>query len=181
MGMGFVTVGAIQRWGISDSIVAGFTAAFLIGQTAGNLSLGFLADKRGHMLSLEIGAFITFLAFLIAWLAPSEEWFYLVFFLLGINPAVTLVSGMMVVFEFSPPEKRPTYTGLTNTSVGVASMLGPLIGAALALLGYNWLFMVSAILSLLALVGFRWWVNEPRFAQAVPVELESTPDKVMKL
>jgi MFS family permease len=181
MGMGFVTVAAIQRWGISDSIVAGYTVAFLMGQTAGNLILGVLADKRGHMISLEIGAFITFLAFTIAWLAPTEQWFYLVFFLLGINTAATLVSGIMVVFEFSPPEKRPTYTGLTNTSVGVASMLGPLLGAALALLGYSWLFMASAILSLLALLGFHWWVREPRFAHVAPVETKSTPDKRMRL
>ncbi len=181
MGMGFVTVAAIQRWGISDSMVAGFTAAFLIGQTAGNLSLGFLADKRGHMVSLEIGTFITFLAFTIAWLAPTEQWYYLVFFLLGVNPAATLVSGMMVVFEFSRPEKRPTYIGLTNTSVGIASMLGPLIGAALALLGYSWLFMISAVLSLIALVGFRWWVKEPRFAQVAALETESAPDKAIRL
>ena len=181
MGMGFVTVAAIQRWGISDSMVAGFTAAFLFGQTVGNLVLGFLADRRGHMISLEIGAFITFLAFTIAWLAPTEQWFFLVFFLLGINLAATLVSGLMVVFEFSPPEKRPTYTGLTNTSVGVASMLGPLIGAILALLGYNWLFMVSALLSMLALLGFHWWVKDPRFIQMTQVETISTPDKPLRL
>ena len=133
------------------------------------------------MISLEIGAFITFLAFTIAWLAPTEQWFFLVFFLLGINLAATLVSGLMVVFEFSPPEKRPTYTGLTNTSVGVASMLGPLIGAILALLGYNWLFMVSALLSMLALLGFHWWVKDPRFIQMTQVETISTPDKPLLL
>lgn len=175
MGFGFVTVAAIQRWGTSDSTVAGFTAAFLIGQMAGNLGVGILADKRGHLVSLEIGALFTFLAFALAWQAPSEEWFFLVFFLLGINVSATVVSGIMVVLEFSAPEKRPTYIGLTNTSVGVASMFGPLLGAWLALLGYSWLFLASALLSLLALIGFHWWVKEPRYAHSASVEELSVP------
>jgi len=74
---------------------------------------------------------------------------------------------MLVVMEFSAPEKRPTYAGLANTTVGVISMIGPLIGAWLAIAGYDWLFAVSAFVSLLALAALHWWVKEPRFAGTV--------------
>ena len=85
---------------------------------------------------------------------------------------------MLVVMEFSAPEKRPTYAGLTNTSVGIISMIGPLIGAWLAIAGYNWLFAVSAVTSLLALLLLHWWVREPRFAGAVEQVEESRGERV---
>jgi len=48
--------------------------------------------------------------------------------------------------------------------VGVISIIAPLLGAALAAAGYNWLFAASAAVSLLALIAMRWWVKEPRYA-----------------
>jgi putative MFS transporter len=134
----------------------------LIGQMAGNLLFGFLSDKRGHKLSLEIGALCSFLAFVLAWLAPASWWFFLVFILLGVVEGAIIVSGILVIMEFSPPEKRPTYAGLTNTSVGIVSVIGPLLGAWLALSDYNWLFAASALFGLLAFAVMRWWVKEPR-------------------
>ncbi|MGD2079130.1 MAG: MFS transporter [Chloroflexota bacterium] len=164
MGIGFVTVAAVRRWAVSDGTAGGYTAAFLLGQMAGNLVLGLLADRSGHKRSLEAGALTGFLAFGLAWLAPDPQYYFLAFFLLGVTEGAIIVSGILVVMEFSPPEKRPTYAGLTNTTVGVISMAGPLIGAWLAIAGYDWLFAASAIISLLALVALHWWVKEPRFA-----------------
>ncbi|NIP70752.1 MAG: MFS transporter, partial [Planctomycetales bacterium] len=59
--------------------VGAYTAAILGGQMLANLSLGFLADRRGHIFSLELGALASLLAFCLAWLAPAAEWFFLVF------------------------------------------------------------------------------------------------------
>ena len=167
MGIGFVTVAAVRRWSVADSVAGGFTAAFLVGQMVANLALGLLADRFGHKRSLEVGALTGFLAFTLAWLAPDPDYYFLVFFLLGITEGAVIISGMLVVMEFSPAEKRPTYAGITNTSVGVISMIGPLIGAWLAIAGYTWLFAVSAFVSLLALVALHWWVKEPRFTGAM--------------
>jgi AAHS family benzoate transporter-like MFS transporter len=149
---------------VADSVAGGYTAAFLLGQMAGNLALGLLADRSGHKRSLEVGALTGLLAFGLAWLAPEAGLYYLVFFLLGITEGATIVSGILVVMEFSAPEKRPTYAGMANTTVGIVSMAGPLIGAWLATAGYDWLFAASAAISLVALVALHWWVQEPRFA-----------------
>jgi MFS family permease len=162
MGTGFVTVAAVQRWSVADSTVGVYTAVLLIGQTAGNLLFGLMADRVGHKLVLEIGGVALFVAFVVAWVAPAPAWYYLVFALLGVNSSAIIISGILVVLEFSPTDKRPTYVGLTNTGVGVVSSLAPLLGAALAGLGYGWLFAVSAAIGVLAFGLMRWWVREPR-------------------
>lgn len=164
MGAGFVTVSAVQRWSVPDSTVGIYTATYLIGQTIGNLAFGFLADRFGHMLSLELTSLASVGAFALAWLAPTSEWYFVVFTLMGVSVGGNIVSGILVVLEFCAPEKRPTYTGLTNTSTGLVSSLAPLIGAWLAAYGYNWLFALGATFSLLAYVVFHWWVQEPRRA-----------------
>ena len=167
MGIGFVTVAAISRWAVADGTVGLYTAAFLIGQTIGNLILGFVSDKIGHKLPLEVAALGTALAFIVAWLAQVPELYFLVFILLGIVEGATIVSGMAIVMEFASSEKRPTYAGLANTSVGVISMIGPMVGAVLALLGYNWLFLVNVVISIMAFIALHWWVKEPRFNRPV--------------
>ncbi len=167
MASGFVTVAAVKRWAMPDSAAGLFTAAFLVGEMVGNLAFGLLADRRGHKLSLELGAVAACLGFGLAWLAPSPQWYYVVFALMGIVSAAVIVSGILVVMEFSGPERRPTYVGIANTGVGVVSMLAPLLGAALALLGYNWLFAVAAAVNLAAAALFHWWVREPRWHRPV--------------
>jgi len=166
MGVGFITVAAVARWQVSDGTVGIYTGSLLVGQTVGNLAVGWLADRVGHKLSLEFGALSSTLAFALAWLAPSPEWFYVVFVLLGISSAAIIVSGILVVMEFCEPRRRPTYVGLANTAVGLVSIVAPLLGAWLAGVSYAWLFALSAVVNLLSLVAMRWWVQEPRWANA---------------
>lgn len=164
MGQGFVTVAAVRRWDVADGTVSGFTAALLLGQMAGTLIFGLLADRSGHKLPLELSGAAIMLSFTLAWLAPSPAWFYAVFFLLGLYIGAIIVSGILVILEFSAPERRPTYVGLANTSAGAAGALAPMLGAALAGVSYSLLFAISAGVSLAALVLMRWWVREPRTA-----------------
>lgn len=169
LGVGFLTVSAIQRWQVPDGTVGLYTAASLLGQSAGNLGFGFLADRHGHKLSLELGALASVVAFGLAWLAPSPAWIFATFFLVGVNLSAVLVSGILVALEFSEPQRRPTYAGLTNTTVGLVGIVAPLLGTWLATVDYGWLFAVATAINLTALVAMRWWVREPRWAAAVKV------------
>ncbi|MEE8568888.1 MAG: MFS transporter [Anaerolineales bacterium] len=166
MGAGFITVAAVQRWQVPDSTVGAYTAVLLLGQTVGNLAFGWLADRFGHKLSLELGALASFLAFALAWLAPSAGWYYAVFGLSGIALGAMIVSGILVIMEFCEPQRLPTYAGLTNTGVGLVGMVAPLIGAWLASINYGWLFALSAGVNLCGLVAMRWFVQEPRWARS---------------
>ncbi len=166
MGGGFITVAAIQNWDIPNSTVGIYTGALLAGQTVGNLVLGFLADRFGHKLSLVIGALSTTMAFILALLSPAPEWYYAVFTLQGIYQAAIFGSGLLIVMEFSQPERRPTYIGLANTGIGVISGIAPLLGAGLATLGYSWLFALCAAVNCLATILMCCWVREPRQVSA---------------
>ena len=163
MGTGVVTVTAVQRFQVPNSTVGLYTLALLIGQTAGNLIFGLLADRRGHKLSLELSALCGMAAFAIAWLSPTSTWYFAAFVLMGVTSGGVIVSGILVVMEFCLPEKRPTYVGLTNTAVGIISLLAPLVGAGLAAANAGWLFAPSAPFYALSLVALSWWGREPRF------------------
>ena len=167
MGGGFVAVEAVVRWRVPDSTVGGYTGVLLVGQTMGNLILGWLADRSGHKLSLELTALASVLAFALAWLAPSPAWYYAVFVLLGFTAGGIMVSGILIVMEFCEPGRRPTYVGMASTGVGLVSMVVPLLGAWLAGLSYSWLFALSTAANLVALVAMRWWVQEPRWANVL--------------
>jgi MFS family permease len=168
MGYGFLTVSAVQRWQVADSSAGFFTGAYLAGETCGNLAFGFLADRSGHKRSLELGTLAAVAGYGLALLAPAPGWYFAVFVLLGIVHAAVVVPGILVVMEFAAPDRRPTYVGITNTGIGLVSIVAPLLGAALASAGYGWLFGVAALINLAALVLFHWWVREPRHERGGP-------------
>ena len=163
MSIGFLAVYAVQRWDLPDSQAGAFTIAMLVGQALSNLFFGWLADRKGHKLNLEICVFTTALAAGIAALAPGDKWFLLVFFMLGISAAGFILSGIMIVFEFCEPEIRPTYIGINNTFNGIAAIAMPLIGGLLAsTYGYRLMFTITFIVCLFGLALLHWWVREPR-------------------
>lgn len=166
MGGGFVTVAAVQRWQVPDGTVGLYTTAMLLGQTVGTLGLGLLADRRGHKLTLELGALAAVLAYSLAWLGPSSASTFAVFGLIGVALGAYVVSGLMIVLEFSPAHLRPTYAGLVNTALGLAGIVSPLVGAWLASMNYDWLFALGAALNLAGLAALHWKVREPRWLAA---------------
>jgi MFS family permease len=165
MGLGFVTVAAVERWQVADSTVGLYTAAYWLGQSLGNLSFGFIADHLGHKLSLELGAWAATAAFALAWLAPAPGWILVVFVLTGIYVSATLSSGILVTLEFSAPQERPAYLAIANSTVGVVNVVAPLAGAWLAGAGYNWTFAAATAFSLTSVAVMHWRVREPRTYQ----------------
>jgi MFS family permease len=167
MAVGFLAVYAVERWQLPDSQAGSFTASMLIGQSLSNLLFGVLADRYGHKMVLELSTLCSALAVGLASLAPAPAWFYAVFALIGASTAGFMLSGMMIAFEFSSPDMRPTYIGLNNTVGGVAAAIAPLIGGWLAgAMGYRVLFFVAFAIGLAGFAILRWWVREPRQSHA---------------
>jgi MFS family permease len=174
MAGGFVAVYAVERWALPDSRAGYFTTALLVGQAISYLLFGFLADRKGHKLVLELSVISGTLAIGLAWLASDPVWFYLAFALTGGSISGYVLSGVVIAFEFSPPDVRPTYIGLNNTITGMASIFAPLLGALLAhFIGYRGLFVVSFFVGIIAFALMHWWVREPR-----EVESEMLPSGV---
>ena len=163
MAAGFLVVYAVQTWKLPDAQASGFMIALQIGLALSNLFFGFLADRKGHKLSLEICWGLSTLALILAILAPSPGWFFPIFFLRGAVNAGTFISSISIVYEFTGADNRPTYIGLSNTIPGIAASLAPLIGGWLAgVLNYRWMFILSAAIGLASLGLLRFGVREPR-------------------
>ena len=163
MATGFLVVYTVKTWNLSDAQASGFVIAMQVGLALANLFFGFLADRKGHKLSLEICLLLSALSLVLAIIAPGPAWFYLIFFFRGAVNAGTFISGISIVYEFNQPENRPTYIGLANTIPGAASSVAPLIGGWLAgAVSYQSMFIVSAIIGAVSWVLLRFAVREPR-------------------
>ncbi|MFZ6026204.1 MAG: MFS transporter [Chloroflexota bacterium] len=163
MGTGFLVVYAAQNWNLPDAEASGWTIALQIGLALSNLFFGFLADRKGHKLSLEICWLLNVLALILAILAPAPWWFFVIFFLRGAVNAGTMISGISIVYEFTDPENRPTYIGLANTIPGIVGSVAPLIGGWLAgVTTYRAMFVLAAIIGIAGWILLRFAVREPR-------------------
>jgi MFS family permease len=163
MATGFLVVYTVQTWNLPDAEASGFMIALQIGLTLANLFFGFLSDRKGHKLSLEICWLLSTVLLTLAIMAPSPLWFFPIFFLSGAVSAGTFISGISIVYEFTEPENRPTYIGLANTIPGVVVAVAPLIGGWLAgVMSYRLMFILSAIIAAASWVLLRFGVSEPR-------------------
>ncbi len=145
----------------------GLLTAILIGsQAVMNLAWGWVGDHIGHKVVLTGSALTLALAALSAWLAVSMFGLIVTFVLLGVALAADEVSKFSIILEFAPPGDHPTYIGLTNTLLAPVIILAPLLGAGLANgAGYQGMFLVATVISLIGGLLMTLWVNEPRTYQ----------------
>jgi len=163
MATGFLVVYTVRTWNLPDAEASGFMIALQIGLTLANLFFGFLSDRKGHKLGLEICWLLSFVLLALAIIAPGPLWFFPIFFLSGAVSAGTFISGISIVYEFTEPENRPTYIGLANTIPGIVVAVAPLIGGWLAgVTSYRSMFILSAIIAAVSWVLLRFAVREPR-------------------
>jgi MFS family permease len=170
MATGFLVVYTVLAWKLPDAQAGGFTVAMQIGLALANLFFGFLSDRKGHKLSLEICMAMSALSLTLAIFAPSPLWFFPIFFLRGAVNAGTFISGISIVYEFTDAENRPTYIGLANTIPGIAGSIAPLIGGWLAgAISYQVMFILSAIIGAISWALLHFTVHEPRKMNPNPI------------
>src|SRR5207249_11107029 len=87
MGGGFYTVYALRAWEAPAAEAGVFTMLLFAGQIAGNVTLGWLADRLGHRLVIVAGVAATVGANALALGAPSLGAFGAVFVLRGLPRA----------------------------------------------------------------------------------------------
>ncbi len=163
MATGFLLVYTLQTWNLSDGQGGVYMIALQVGLVLANPFFGFLADRTGHKLSLEICWLLNVVLLVLAIVAPNPAWFFVVFFLRGAINAGTMLSSISIVYEFTDPDNRPTYIGLANTIPGIAVVIAPLIGGWLVgAISYQAMFIFSAVIGAASWVLLRFTVREPR-------------------
>lgn len=167
MATAFYMIYAIRHFGVSES-TAGVMTGVLAGiQILANPILGWLGDRLGHRTILFIGVIAISLSAWTALLAPSFEWFYLVFILVGIGNVTVWTIAMSITMEFGDSNDRPAYIGLANTLMAPASIIAPLLGGWLADgIGYGFTFGVSAVIGIITSFVFLFLIKDPRLLKA---------------
>ena len=175
IGNGFYTVHALRAWEAPVSQVGVFTALLFLGQIAGNLALGWLADRHGHLLVIITGLGATLAGNLVALTASTLGAFDVVFVLMGIQIAAMNVSNLNVMLEFAPaPGEQPTYIGLGTTLLAPIAFGAPLAAGLLADgFGFASVFAVAMTAAGVALGLLITRVRDPRRAIASRVAASS--------
>ncbi len=166
-GHSFLTAAALERFQVPAATIGVFTGVMLAAQAVGNIGLGALADRWGHKQVLELAAGMGMAALLLALIAPSSAWFFLIFALVGAAQAGYQLSGFTLVFSFSPPEERTTYIGVANLALAPVAALGPiLVGVLATFAGYSAIFGLLTVIGLLGIGSLHWQVTAPAPARA---------------
>lgn len=163
MGLAFYTVHAVSKFSLPDRYIGTFTMFFVGAQPIANLLWGPLADRTGHKNVLLGGVTCNLLGNLIALISPIVSPFYMAFALSGAMNSAFMISGLPIILEFAPPERRPTYIGINNILISPALALSPLIGGFIAKnFGYPTVFLVSLIANVIGLSVLYLGVIDPR-------------------
>ncbi len=123
-----------------------------------NPLLSRLSDQRGHRLVLLIataGMVAAPILALLFGLLPGGPWlgipFGVVFVLIGISRTSGNIANPSYLLEIATADERPLYIGLTNTVLGIATLLPIAGGVLLDLAGFNAILLVTVSLGALSL------------------------------
>lgn len=163
MASSFFTVHAINNLNLPGGEIGRFTAISLFFQTVTNPMWGYMGDRWGHKRLTEVGVIGMILSSFIAVFANSAVLFYLVFAITGASLSAATIARLSIVLEFSKPEERATYIGLTNTVKAPFSAVAPILGGILGdRFQLPFVFLITSGIVFIGLIVFIFGVKEPR-------------------
>ena len=163
MGFAFYTIYAVREFGMDEKLVGFLTGILLFTEVAMNPILGWLGDRRGHLLTLQIGTVATIASVLLAVFASSVAWFFPIFILAGVANVAVWTVPLSITLEFGTEAQRPTYIGLSNTLIAPATFIAPVLaGVLIDKSGYDISFLVSGAAGLITLLVLILGVKDPR-------------------
>jgi MFS family permease len=137
----FVILKANSSFDLTGWMLGGFITIQMIGSIIGSF---FIWRKlKNYKLMMQLSFIFVIFAFVVAFFANNPYSYAVVFFLFGLAMDGFSISGMNLIFEIAPEDKRPIYTALQSniTSIG---LFFPIIGGIiLKYLGYNVLYLFT--------------------------------------
>lgn len=125
----------------AGAVISVFSVSRLIFATGAGILADKLGVRRVYITGLLLVAINTGLISI-----AQEYWQILLLrFLAGIGSTMFTVSAMGMVVKLAPPEIRGKCSATYATSFLLGSILGPLVGSALAFLGFRWPFLIYGI------------------------------------
>jgi MFS family permease len=176
MAMAFYTEYAVERFRARAGDVAHFTSAQMAAQVVAYLLVGWIGDRRGNVLALQLASAAGVIAAALAWRAASIGALYPVFALAQLASVGWSLCWVNYVLELSPPDRTASYVALVSLALGPFRVGLPLLGSFLVRrYGYEAMFGAAGGLTALSLAALLAWVPEPR-AKYLNAPTEETHD-----
>ena len=118
------------------------------------LPMGRLSDLLGRKRVYLVGFGFFVVVALLAGLATSIVGLVLSRLLMGVGAAMTQATGMAIVVSAFPEVERGKALGLQMSAVGTGGVAGPALGGlVVSLVGWRGVFMVTAVMGVVAIVA----------------------------
>jgi MFS family permease len=163
MGLGFVTVFGLQEFDLPLSYSAVFTAVMLVSEVIGFGIWGTIGDRDGYKRVIEYSNLFLIIGLFSLLMVKNLMGLYIAFGIISFAHAGEYLSDQNIAMEFGDEADRPTYIGMSKTLTGPVLLFAPIIGGGIVKLwGYPTLFLTSLIVSVIAFVIIKFFVQEPR-------------------
>ena len=150
----FYALYARELTGTGASSLGFFVVASSLAMVVSSPFWGRFADKKSHIVLILggfIGAFAGILALVFGWLPEyfhRDIWFAFVFFFAGFGQAAVRLGRKTYLVDATPERDRPTYVALSNTIVGLFTLVGASLGFIADAAGLQILIMVLVFIIL---------------------------------
>lgn len=155
----FYALYAIERLQINAALVGTYLSVLTFARVLANPFWGHLGAKWGSRVLMSVASLLGVLPPILAiglpWLGQLTGWyaspafayvFGLVFLVEGLSSPGRNIAFSSYILEIAPPDRRPTYLGLTNTLRGTMDLLTIAAGQGIDMWGYTAVFAASAAL-----------------------------------
>ena len=158
--MGFVDLVGVatgyvkEDFGLSDSVAQLLPSMVFIWFAIFAIPTGIFQDRKGTKNTVNLGMLITGIGVFIPFIYYNYFTVIIGFMILGIGNTILQVSANPLLINISSSESKAANLSLSQFVKAIASMLGPLLTAALAKFSGNWklIFPIYAVISLLSVL-----------------------------
>ncbi|MDP8240725.1 MAG: MFS transporter [Candidatus Hatepunaea meridiana] len=156
-GLPFYILFAQSRYDLSPFWIGAFLAARYAGEMGFNVLWALLSDRGHNRAIIRIASLLTVFPPLIVfsqviWQTP-EIVFAIAFFVSGGVISSFIVGGNNYLLQHAPPNKRPLYIGVMNSTLGISVLSAGLGGLIIDHLGYMTLFGLVSVFSLFSIAA----------------------------
>ncbi|GAB6073413.1 MFS transporter [Nautilia lithotrophica] len=145
----FVILKANQTINLTGWLIGGFVTVQMLGALIGNLVWKKLAPQYKKIIIFSFMSVI--FAFIVAFFANNAVMYGFVFFLIGFAMDGFKISGLNLLFEIAPEDKRPIYVALQNNLTSIGLFFAIPGGFILEKFGYNVLYIFTIIMLMVGL------------------------------